>query len=87
MGSRSAAALDKGNDRDAISAGATLLPTVLAILSGHVRGRRDTLYGHDLDHVEIVCDEPTALHADGEDLGDVVEAVFEAERGAVSVFV
>jgi len=65
----------------------TLLPTVLAILSGHVRGRRDTLYGHDLDRVEIVCDEPTALHADGEDLGDVVEAVFEAERGAVSVFV
>jgi diacylglycerol kinase family enzyme len=65
----------------------TLLPAVLSILSGHVRGRRDTLYGHDLDRVEIVCDEPTALHADGEDLGDVVEAVFEAERGAVSVFV
>jgi diacylglycerol kinase family enzyme len=64
-----------------------LLPTVLSILSGHVRGRKDTLYGHDLDRVEIVCDEPTALHADGEDLGDVVEAVFEAERGAVSVFV
>jgi hypothetical protein len=52
-----------------------------------VRGRRDTLYGHDLDRVEIVCDVPTALHADGEDLGDVEEAVFEAERGAVSVFV
>lgn len=65
----------------------TLLPTALSILSGHVRGRRDTLYGHDLDRVEIVCDEPTALHADGEDLGDVREAVFEAERGAVSVFV
>jgi hypothetical protein len=27
------------------------------------------------------------LQADGEDLGDVLEAVFEAERGAVSVFV
>jgi diacylglycerol kinase family enzyme len=65
----------------------TLAPTALAILSGHVRGRRDTLYGHDLDRVEIVCDVPTALHADGEDLGDVEEAVFEAERGAVSVFV
>ena len=65
----------------------TLLPTALSILSGHVRGRRDTLYGHDLDRVEIVCDGPTALHADGEDLGDVEEAIFEAERGAVSVFV
>ena len=48
---------------------------------------RDTLYGHDLDRVEIVCDRPTALHADGEDLGDVEEALFEAERGAVSVLV
>lgn len=65
----------------------SLVPTALSILAGHARGRRDTLYGHDLDRVEIVCDTPTALHADGEDLGDVVEAVFEAERGAVSVFV
>ena len=65
----------------------TLVPTALSIMSGHVRGRRDTLYGHDLDRVEIVCDTPMALHADGEDLGDVEEAVFEAERGAVSVFV
>jgi len=65
----------------------SLVPFALAILSGHSRGRRDTLYGHDLDRVEIVCDVPTALHADGEDLGDVEEALFEAERGAVSVFV
>ena len=65
----------------------TLVPTALSILSGHVRGRRDTLYGHDLDRVEIVCDAPTALHADGEDLGDVTEVALEAERGAVSVYV
>jgi hypothetical protein len=26
------------------------------------------------------------LHADGEDLGDVESAVFEAERSAISVF-
>ena len=31
----------------------------------------NVLYGHDLDRIEIVCDEPTPLHADGEDLGDV----------------
>jgi diacylglycerol kinase family enzyme len=65
----------------------SIVPFAFAILSGHSRGRGDTLYGHDLDRVEIVCDAPTALHADGEDLGDVEEAVFEAERGAVSVFV
>jgi len=65
----------------------TLVPTVLSILSGHERGRRETLYGHDLDRLEIVCDAPMPLQADGEDLGDVLEAVFEAERGAVSVFV
>ena len=43
--------------------------------------------GHDLDRIEIVCDSPLPLHADGEDLGDVDEAVFEAERDAVSVLV
>ena len=46
---------------------------------------RDVLYGHDLDRVEIVCDRPMALQADGEDLGDVERVVFEAQRGAVSV--
>jgi diacylglycerol kinase family enzyme len=65
----------------------SLVPFAFEILTGHSHGRRNTLYGHDLDRVEIVCDEPMPLQADGEDLGDVVEAVFEAERGAVSVFV
>ena len=37
--------------------------------------------------LELVCDYPMPLHVDGEDLGDVEGAVFEAERGAVSVFV
>jgi len=53
-----------------------------------LRGRpRNVLHAHDVDRIEIVCDRPTALHADGEDLGDVEEAVFEAERRAVSVLV
>jgi len=65
----------------------TLVPTALSILAGRGAKRRDTLYGHDLDRVEIECDHPTALHADGEDLGDVEGAVFDAERGAVSVLV
>jgi diacylglycerol kinase family enzyme len=54
-----------------------------SLLTG--RGRTGLLYAHDADRIEIVCDEPMPLQADGEDLGDVTEAVFEAERGAVAV--
>jgi len=62
----------------------SLLHTSVNILTGRSRGR-GVLYGHDLDRVEVVCDRPTPLQADGEDLGDVEEAIFEAERGVVSV--
>jgi diacylglycerol kinase family enzyme len=64
----------------------TLVGTVLRVLTGHVR-QGPYLYGHDLDRVEIACDHPMPLHADGEDLGDVTEALFEAERNAASVLV
>jgi diacylglycerol kinase family enzyme len=47
----------------------------------------DVLYGHDLDRIEIVCDRPLPLQADGEDLGDVREAIFEAERDAIAVLI
>jgi diacylglycerol kinase family enzyme len=55
-----------------------------------VRGRGqehapNVLYGHDLDRVEIACDTPLPLQADGEDLGDVEKVVVEAERGAATV--
>jgi diacylglycerol kinase family enzyme len=62
----------------------SLVRTAYSLLSGHPRSGA-VLYGHDLDRLEIVCDRPMPLQADGEDLGDVEEAVFEAERGAVSV--
>lgn len=58
----------------------------LAIGSG-LTGTRRVLAGHDLDRIEVHCDEPRPLQADGEDLGDVEHAVFEAERSAVSVLV
>lgn len=63
------------------------LPRFLAYV---VRGRgqdraSDIVYRHDLDRLEAACDGPTALQVDGEDLGDVSEAVFEAERDAVAV--
>jgi diacylglycerol kinase family enzyme len=45
------------------------------------------LYIHDADEVHLVSDSPVPLQADGEDLGDVTEAVFEAERAALRVLV
>lgn len=48
-------------------------------------GAGGVLTGHDLDRIEIACDVPLPLQADGEDLGDVGEAIFEAERDAVTV--
>ena len=64
----------------------SLVRTAYAVLSGRARDGR-VLYAHDLDRIEITCDEPTPLQADGEDLGDVEHALFEAERGAVAVLV
>jgi diacylglycerol kinase family enzyme len=47
----------------------------------------DVLYGHDLDRLTIRAETPVPLQVDGEDLGDVTEAAFEAERDAVTVLV
>jgi diacylglycerol kinase family enzyme len=58
-----------------------------ALLGRGQSGAGDVLYAHDLDRIEVVCDAPMPLQADGEDLGDVTSAVFEAERGAVTVLV
>jgi diacylglycerol kinase family enzyme len=68
-----------------------LRPAAIARIVGHlIRGRglehaRGVLYAHDLDRVEIVCDRPLPLQVDGEDLGDITSALFEAERNAVLV--
>jgi len=43
------------------------------------------LAGHDLDVLTVHCDRPLPLQADGEDLGDVIEASFAAERDALTV--
>jgi diacylglycerol kinase family enzyme len=67
---------------------ATIPRLVRYILRG--RGQTeadDVLYAHDVDRIEIACDRPLPLQADGEDLGDVEHAVFEAERGALRVLV
>jgi len=64
----------------------SLLWTSYALLRGHPRAAK-FLVGHDLDRIEIRCDRPLPLQVDGEDLGDIDKAVFEAERSAVSVLV
>ena len=65
------------------------LPRLLgyALLGRGQASAGDVLYGHDLDRIEIVCDGPMPLQVDGEDLGDVTSAVFEAERSAVSILI
>jgi diacylglycerol kinase family enzyme len=66
---------------------ARVLPQVAWwVLAG--RGQEDSphlLYVHDADELRILCDAPLPLQADGEDLGDVREAHFEAEREALQV--
>jgi diacylglycerol kinase family enzyme len=61
----------------------TLAPLLYAVATG--KPARNAIRGHDLDRIEVRCDEPLPLQVDGEDLGDVGEAVFEAERRAISV--
>ncbi len=58
------------------------------VLAGRgMAGASGVLTGHDLDRIDVRCDLPLPLQADGEDLGDVREAVFEAERDSVTVLV
>jgi diacylglycerol kinase family enzyme len=42
---------------------------------------------HDADELVVRADRPMPLQVDGEDLGDVEEAHFEAERSALRVLV
>jgi diacylglycerol kinase family enzyme len=60
------------------------------LVTAIVRGSRDdlrVLRGHDLDRIVVHCDRPMPLQSDGEDLGDVEHAVFEARRDAIAVLV
>ncbi|MEP6976933.1 MAG: diacylglycerol kinase family protein [Thermoleophilia bacterium] len=66
--------------------------TVLRLVRYLVTGKgqesdAEIVYAHDVDRIEVRCDAPMPLQADGEDLGDVTEFVCEAERDAVSVLV
>jgi diacylglycerol kinase family enzyme len=45
------------------------------------------LAAHDLDRIVVRCDHPLPLQVDGEDAGDVTEAVYEAERAVLTALV
>jgi diacylglycerol kinase family enzyme len=63
------------------------VPRLLRYVLGSGAIPDGVLQGHDLDRIQVTCDRPLPLQVDGEDLGDVSEAVFEAERSAVRVLV
>ncbi|HWE80838.1 MAG TPA: diacylglycerol kinase family protein [Gaiellaceae bacterium] len=52
---------------------------------GTLVGHPLALSGHDLETLVVRCDRPLPLQADGEDLGDVTDARFEADRSALDV--
>jgi diacylglycerol kinase family enzyme len=61
------------------------LPRLASYLVRGARAPRDLLLAHDVDRIEISCDRPLPLQADGEDLGDAEHVVIEAERDAIEV--
>lgn len=69
--------------------GGSDLPRMLrqALQGRGLIGRPGTIYAVDLDRISVRCDRPLPLQVDGEDAGDVTEALYEAERDAVTVLV
>jgi len=57
----------------------------LRAFRGTAAGDGASFTAHDIDTLRVRCDRPLAAQVDGEDLGDVSEAVFECERDALEV--
>jgi diacylglycerol kinase family enzyme len=59
------------------------------LVTGSQARRSDRLlaYLHDVDDVRVVCSRPLPMHVDGDDLGDVEEAVFGVARDAARILV
>lgn len=82
------ASFDLGLDAVAPSSvSAWQLPRLVADLVRGARPRRGLTVLHDSAGFELRCDRPLPLQVDGEDLGDVEHAVFEAEPRAVTALV
>ena len=67
--------------------GRDLPRVVLHGARGSGLGVASAVSGRDLDRIVVRCDRALPLQVDGEDAGDVLEAVYEAERDAVTVLV
>ena len=63
------------------------LPRVAFALARGVRQSRQFVVLHDAGRLVVRCDVPLPLQVDGEDLGDVETAVFEAEPRSVVALV
>ena len=82
------ASFDLGLDLVApVSVRARELPRLLFALTRGAHPRSGLTVLHDVGRIVVRCDRPMALQVDGEDLGDVDEAVFEAEPHAVTALV
>src|SRR5262249_10505538 len=66
---------------------ATLPALALRGIRGTLASDPRVITAHDVVGFEGRCDRPLPLQVDGEDLGDVTEATFSAERGALQVLV
>lgn len=64
----------------------TIPPLIRYVVTGK-RAPRWVATLHDVDGVSVRAARPVPLQADGEDLGDVTEAEFTVERGALRVLV
>jgi diacylglycerol kinase family enzyme len=62
-----------------------MIPSLLRYVVTGKRPPGTVMSLRDRDRIQARADAPLPLQADGEDLGDVAEAVFEVERGAVRV--
>jgi diacylglycerol kinase family enzyme len=90
-----AVGLDLVPDADFDDGLAYVAPTRLSardlprMVANALRGRvtKGALAATDVDRIVVRCDHPLPLQVDGEDAGDVTDAVYEAERDAVTVLV
>ena len=59
------------------------------LVTGSQARRPDKLlaYLHDVEGVHVSCNRPLPMHADGDDLGDVEEALFGVARNAARILV
>lgn len=78
--------LDLVGPRELRRAGLAKLGWSVLVHPTHQRSS-NYVYVHDADRLRVVCDAPTPLQVDGEDLGDVTEVLLESERDAIPVLV